>query len=58
MLIGAVAGLVIVSLTIYLCYRFAARAARMLGDAFVVAAQQRMPDGGADTGGGGTATAP
>lgn len=30
--------------------------ARMLGDAFVIAAQQRMPDGGADTGGGGTAT--
>jgi multiple antibiotic resistance protein len=32
-LIGAFAGLVVVSLTIYLCYRFAARAARMLGDA-------------------------
>ena len=32
-LIGVIAGTVIVSLTIYLCYRFAARAARMLGDA-------------------------
>ena len=32
-LIGVIAGTVVVSLTIYLCYRFAARAARMLGDA-------------------------
>lgn len=32
-LLGAIAGDVVVSLTIYLCYRFAARAARMLGDA-------------------------
>jgi multiple antibiotic resistance protein len=32
-LIGALAGTVVVSLTIYLCYRFAARAARLLGDA-------------------------
>ena len=32
-LIGAIAGIVIVSLTIYLCYRFAAHGARMLGDA-------------------------
>ncbi|HET9194644.1 MAG TPA: MarC family protein [Vicinamibacterales bacterium] len=30
---GAIAGIVIVSFTIYLCYRFAARAARVLGDA-------------------------
>jgi multiple antibiotic resistance protein len=30
---GAIAGIVVVSLTIYLCYRFAARAARLLGDA-------------------------
>jgi multiple antibiotic resistance protein len=32
-LLGAIAGTVVVSVTIYLCYRFAARAARMLGDA-------------------------
>jgi len=32
-LLGAIAGIVVVSLTIYLCYRFAARAARMLGEA-------------------------
>ena len=32
-LLGAIAGSVVVSFTIYLCYRFAARAARMLGDA-------------------------
>jgi multiple antibiotic resistance protein len=32
-LLGAIAGIVVVSCTIYLCYRFAARAARMLGDA-------------------------
>ena len=32
-LLGAIAGIVIVSFSIYLCYRFAARAARMLGDA-------------------------
>ena len=32
-LIGVIAGSVVVSLTIYLCYRFAARAARILGDA-------------------------
>ena len=32
-LLGAIAGTVVVSLTIYLCYRFAARAARLLGDA-------------------------
>jgi multiple antibiotic resistance protein len=32
-LLGAIAGIVGVSLTIYLCYRFAARAARLLGDA-------------------------
>ena len=32
-LLGAIAGIVVVSFTIYLCYRFAARAARMLGDA-------------------------
>lgn len=31
--------------------------ARMLGDAFVTVTQERLPDGGADTGGGGTATA-
>jgi multiple antibiotic resistance protein len=30
---GAIAGIVVVSFTIYLCYRFAARAARLLGDA-------------------------
>ena len=32
-LLGAIAGIVVVSCTIYLCYRFAARAARLLGDA-------------------------
>ena len=32
-LLGAIAGTVIVAVTIYLCYRFAARAARLLGDA-------------------------
>jgi multiple antibiotic resistance protein len=32
-LIGVIAGSVVVSLTIYLCYRFAAQAARLLGDA-------------------------
>ena len=32
--------------------------AGMLADAFVVAAAERMPGGGADTGGGGTATTP
>jgi len=32
-LLGAIAGIVVVSFTIYLCYRFAARAARILGDA-------------------------
>ena len=32
-LLGAIAGIVVVSSTIYLCYRFAARAARLLGDA-------------------------
>jgi multiple antibiotic resistance protein len=32
-LLGAIAGSVVVSITIYLCYRFAARAARLLGDA-------------------------
>ena len=31
--LGAIAGIVVVSFSIYLCYRFAARAARMLGDA-------------------------
>ena len=32
-LLGAIAGSLVVSFTIYLCYRFAARAARLLGDA-------------------------
>ncbi|MGH9242086.1 MAG: MarC family protein [Vicinamibacterales bacterium] len=32
-LLGAIAGIVVVSCTIYLCYRFAARAARLLGAA-------------------------
>ena len=32
-LMGAIVGIVIVSCTIYLCYRFAAHGARMLGDA-------------------------
>jgi multiple antibiotic resistance protein len=32
-LLGAMAGTVVVSVTIYLCYRFAARAARLLGEA-------------------------
>lgn len=32
-LLGAIVGTVIVAVTIYLCYRFAARAARLLGDA-------------------------
>lgn len=31
--LGAIAGIVVVSLTVYLCYRFAARAARLLGAA-------------------------
>ena len=32
-LLGAIAGIVVVSLSVYLCYRFSARAARMLGTA-------------------------
>jgi len=32
-LLGAIGGIVVVSCAIYLCYRFAARAARLLGDA-------------------------
>jgi multiple antibiotic resistance protein len=32
-LLGAIAGIVVVSCTIYLCYRFVARAAQLLGDA-------------------------
>lgn len=32
-LLGALAGIVVVSFAIYLCYRFAARAARLLGEA-------------------------
>jgi multiple antibiotic resistance protein len=32
-LLGALVGIVIVSLTVYLCYRFAARAAKLLGSA-------------------------
>jgi multiple antibiotic resistance protein len=30
-LLGAIAGIVVVSMSVYLCYRFSARAARMLG---------------------------